>query len=77
MPKNTKTATQGGLIKSGLLLFDFSSSKTWKWVLIMMFYEKNRFFVVFVRFQEISRIFPKTSKLVPIPTKNRIKAIPI
>ena len=39
-----KTATQGGLIKSILLSFDFSSSKTWEWASIMMFWGKIDFF---------------------------------
>ena len=47
MAKNAKIATHDGLIKSRLLLFDFSSSKTWELTPILMFMEQIQFFVFY------------------------------
>ena len=56
MAKTPKTATQGGLIKSRLLSFDFSSSKTWEWASIMMFWVKIDFFrFLLEKYLEISQ----------------------
>ena len=44
-PKMAKNGTHDGQIPSGLLLFDFSPSKTWEWTPIKMYFEKIDFFV--------------------------------
>ena len=48
-PKMAKNGTYDGQIQSGLLLFDFSPSKTWEWTPIKMFFEKIDFFVKLIQ----------------------------
>ena len=54
MAKNGKSATHDDLINSRLLLFDFSSSKTWELIPFMIFLEEKKIG------QEISQITKKT-----------------
>ena len=58
MAKNGKIATHDSLINSRLLLFFFSSSKTYELTPIIMFLEQIYFFCFFVGFLEL-----KTKKM--------------
>ena len=57
MAKNSKSATHDGLINSRLLLFDFSSLKTWELIPVMMFFEQK--YIFWFLTQEISQITKK------------------